>query len=142
MGSASLDGGGRRDREFKEFSEFREFSECAADNYLQGILPNFPKFPKFPKLPNLPNCHIQKKDGQGCPAVILFLCSLKALHVLIARRVTDILDKALDVLLLAAWAYHQHIVGVYNDIVLQAADDSHLIFGCEYHRVAGIIGLY
>ena len=42
MGNATLDGGdgrGRRDREFKEFKEFSEFSECAADNYLQGILP-------------------------------------------------------------------------------------------------------
>ena len=33
---ASLDGGGRRDSEFREFKEFSEFSECAADNYLQG----------------------------------------------------------------------------------------------------------
>ena len=57
MGNAVLDGGdgrGRRDREFKEFKEFSEFSECAADNYLQGILPKFPKFPNLPNLPIYP----------------------------------------------------------------------------------------
>ena len=56
-GGASLDGGdgrGRRDREFKEFKEFSEFSECAADNYLQGILPNFPNLPIYPIFPIYP----------------------------------------------------------------------------------------
>ena len=119
----------------------------------------FPIYPIYPIYPICPICPIRpirpiypirpirpiftnKKDGQGCPAVVLFLCSLKALHMLVARRVADVLDKALDVLLLAAWAYHQHIVGVHNDIVLQTADNGHLIFGCEYHRVAGVVGLY
>ena len=32
---------GGRNSEFSEFREFREFRECAADNYLQGILPKF-----------------------------------------------------------------------------------------------------
>ena len=40
------------------------------------------------------------------------------LDMFVARRVADILDKALDVLLLTARTYHQHIVGINDDIVL------------------------
>ena len=65
MGNASLDGGVRRDREFKEFKEFSEFRECAADNYLQGILPNFPNFPNFPNLPKGQKGQKRQKGKRG-----------------------------------------------------------------------------
>ena len=49
----------------------------------------------------------------------------------VSCREFDILDEAVDVLLLAARAYHQHIVGVYDDIVLESAYDCGLVLGYE-----------
>ena len=54
------------------------------------------------------------------------------LDVFVASFVAYVLDKTLDVLLLVAGAYHQHIVGVNNDVVLQAADYGNLVLWCEY----------
>ena len=64
------------------------------------------------------------------------------LDVFVASRVLDILDKTLDVLLLAAWTYHQHVVGINHDVVLEAANDCCLILGYEDERVASVVSLY
>ena len=41
----------------------------------------------------------------------------------------DFVDEFLDVLLLGAGTDHQHVVGIHDDILLQAADDGHLVLG-------------
>ena len=38
-------------------------------------------------------------------------------------------DEFLDVLFFGAGAYHQYVVGVHDDVFLQAADDRHLAPG-------------
>ena len=48
------------------------------------------------------------------------------LDVLVARLKLDILDKALDILLLTHGAYHQDIFGIDNNISLQATYHSDL----------------
>ena len=40
-------------------------------------------------------------------------------------------DEFLDVLFFGAGAYHQHVVGVHDDVFLQAADDRYLALGSE-----------
>ena len=54
----------------------------------------------------------------GVDCSLLRMFDSWALDMFVAYRVFDILDETLDVLLLATWTDHQHIVGVDHDIVL------------------------